>query len=76
MCAEKRRPGRPAIYDSVASKKKAERSRLKAAGFKNVHIIIPEEYKTLFDGFCAKNKMSQKEAFCYMLDLYYDFSEL
>ena len=75
MCAEKRRPGRPAIYDSAAAKKRAERARIKAAGCKDVRVSISEEYKTLFDRFCAENKMTQAEALCYLLDLHYDFPE-
>jgi len=36
---------------------------------------VPEDYKALFDEFCADNKMSQVDALCYLLDLYYDFSD-
>ena len=75
MCVEKSRPGRPRIYDCDAARKRAERARAKAEGFKEVHLSLPEEYKTLFDKFCAENKMSQVEALCYLLDLNYDFSD-
>ena len=75
MCAEKDRRGRPRIYESAAEKKRAERTRIKAAGCKEVRLSVPEEYKTLFDKFCEESKMSQVEALCYLLDLHYDFSD-
>ena len=75
MCTEKGRPGRPRVHDSEAARKRTERARAKAIGCKVVHVSLPEEYKTLLDIFCTENKMSQVEALCYLLDLYYDFSD-
>ena len=75
MCAEKGRPGRPRKYESAAEKKRMERTRIKAAGCKEVRLSVPEEYKVLLDRFCAENNMSQVEALCYLLDLHYDFSD-
>jgi len=72
---EKRRPGRPRIYESAAEKKRMERERIKAAGCKEVRLSVPEEYKILFDRFCSENKMSQVEALCYLMDLQYGFSD-
>ena len=75
MCVEKSRRGRPRIYDSDAAKKRAFRARAIQAGCKEIHVALPEEYKTLFGHFCAENKMSQAEAFCYLLDLHFDFPD-
>ena len=75
MCTKKRRPGRPKIYESAAARKREERARIKAAGCREMRISVPEEYKTLFDRFCAENKMSQVGALCYLLDLHYDFPD-
>ena len=72
MCAEKGRPGRPRVYESAAEKKRAERARIKAAGYREMRLSVPEDYKTLFEKFCADNKMSQVEGLCYLLDLHYD----
>ena len=75
MCAKKG-PGRPRIYASNAVRKRAERARAKAAGCKAILLSsVPEEYKTLFENFCTNNKMTQVEGFCYLLDLFYNFSE-
>jgi len=60
---------RPRIYNSVSAKRKAAREREKAAGCKEIRLSVPEEYKKLFVKFSAENKMSQIEAFCYLLDL-------
>lgn len=75
MCAEKGRPGRPRIYESAAEKKRAERARIKAAGCRELRISLPGEYKALLERFCGDNNMSQVEGLCYLLDLYYDFSD-
>ena len=75
MCAEKSRAGRPKIYDSAAEKKRAERARIKAAGCREVRLSLPEEYKAQFDKFCAENKLAQVEGFCYLLDLFQNFSD-
>ena len=72
MCAKR---GRPRIYDSIAAKKKSARERLKEAGCKEIRLSVPEEYKKLFDIFSARNNMSQTNAFCYLLDLHFDFSD-
>ena len=75
LCAKKR-PGRPRIYDSSAARKRAERKRAKEAGCKAILLSsVPEEYKALFDKFCAEHKMPQVEGFCYLLDLVYNFSD-
>ena len=75
MCVEKGRRGRPRIHDSEAARKREERARAKALGCKVVLVSLPEEYKTLLDKFCTENKMSQADALCYLLDLYYNFSD-
>jgi len=75
LCAKKG-PGRPRIYDDNAARKRAERARAKMAGCKAILLSsVPEEYKTLFENFCAEHNLSQVEAFCYLLDLHYDFSD-
>ena len=63
------------IHGSDAARKRAQRAREKAAGYKDVHLALPEEYKTLLDKFCARNNMGQVEALCYLLDLYCDFTD-
>ena len=75
MCAKKG-PGRPRIYDNTAARKRAERARAKAAGCRAILLSsVPEEYKILFDRFCTEHKLSQVEGFCYLLDLFHDFSD-
>ena len=63
-------PGRPKIHDSDAARKRAERSRLKAAGCKDINVSLPGEYKILFNKFCDEHNMTQVDAICYLLDLY------
>ena len=75
MRSEKSSRGRPRIYETDAERKRVERARAKAVGCKDIHLSLPEDYKILLDRFCADNKMSQVEALCYLLDLYYDFSD-
>jgi hypothetical protein len=72
----KKGPGRPRIYDDCATRKRAERARAKMAGCKAILLSsVPEEYKAIFNNFCEANKLSQVEGFCYLLDLYHDFSD-
>jgi hypothetical protein len=74
--AAKKGPGRPRIYENCAARKRAERTRAKMAGCKAILLSsVPEEYKTMFNSFCAANKLSQVEGFCYLLDLYHNFSD-
>ena len=75
MCAEKSRRGRPRIYESDAERKRVERARAKVAGCKDIHLSLPEDYKILLDRLCTENKMCQVDALCYLLDLYYNFSD-
>ena len=75
MCAEKRRQGRPRVYDSDAARQRAHRAREKAAGNKEVTLFLPDEYKILFDKFCARNNLGQVEGLCYLLDLFHDFPD-
>ena len=72
MCADKRQRGRPRIYESEAVRKQAERARTKLAGCKEIRLSVPEEYKILFDKFCAQNNLSKVEGLCYLLDLHYN----
>ena len=77
MYVGKKRPGRPRLYESASDKKRAERARIRAAGFREIRLSVPEECKALFDRFCSENKLSQVDALQYLLELHYgyDFSD-
>ena len=75
MCAKKGRRGRPRIYDDSAARQRAHRAREKAAGYKEVTLLLPDAYKDLFDKFCAQNNMGQVDGLCYLLDICSNFSD-
>ncbi|MCR5347956.1 MAG: hypothetical protein K6E38_09305 [Fretibacterium sp.] len=67
MIEGKRGPGRPRQYANKAAQMRAQRARMKQAGYRDIHASIPEEYKRLLDQFCASTRLSISEIICYLL---------
>lgn len=44
------------------------REKMKASGFRDIHVSLPPEYKDLLDKYCIKTKMPQASVICYLLD--------
>jgi hypothetical protein len=63
----KRRPGRPQKYKDKAEQMRAQRAKMKNAGYKDIHASIPEEFKNLLDEFCATTGLTIPEMICYLL---------
>ena len=63
----KRGPGRPRQYANKAEQMRAQRARMKQAGYRDIHASIPEEYKQLLDRFCATSRLSISGLICYLL---------
>jgi hypothetical protein len=63
----KRGPGRPQKYKDKAEQMRAQRAKMKNAGYKDIHASIPEEFKNLLDEFCAITGLTIPEMICYLL---------
>ncbi len=46
---------------------RAIRAKKKLAGYKDIHVSIPDDYKTLLDQFCHDTQLSISEFICYLL---------
>ena len=62
-----RGPGRPRQYKNKAEQMRAQRARMKQAGYRDIHASIPVEYKDLLDQFCAATTLTISELICYLL---------
>ena len=67
MNDNRRGPGRPKQYTDKAAQMRAQRARMKQAGYRDIHASIPEEYKQLLDRFCAATRLSIAGMICYLL---------
>ena len=63
----KRGPGRPRKYENKAEQMRAQRAKMKQAGYRDIHASIPIENKNLLDQFCATTQLSISELICYLL---------
>ena len=63
----KRGPGRPRKYANKAEQMRAQRAKMKHAGYREIHASIPDEYKELLDGFCAATRLSISGLICYLI---------
>ena len=64
----KRGPGRPRQYENKAEQMRAQRTKMKQAGYHAIHAFIPEEYKKLMGQACISTDLSISELICYLLE--------
>jgi hypothetical protein len=64
---KKKGPGRPSKYKDKAEQMRAQRAKMKEAGYKDIHASIPGEFKDLLDGFCVTTGLTISEMICYLL---------